>query len=64
MGKMQVKVPDAFLKRLSGLAERTDEIVGECLKAGGKVVADAVRSNLAGSIGGTKYPSRSTTLEK
>lgn len=54
-------MPEDFLKRLSTLGERTDEISEKVLEAGGEVVLAKVRSNLSAVVGaGTKYDSRST----
>lgn len=61
MAKAYVKLPDEFLNKLSRLGDRTDEICGKMLKAGGEVVLAKTKSNLSSVIGsGTKYKSRST----
>ncbi len=61
MAKAQMKMPDEFLEKLSSLGEKTDEIAGKVLKAGGEVVLTKVKSALSSSIGnGNKEPSRST----
>lgn len=61
MGKVQVKMPEEFLLRLSRLGDRTDEIIPKVLEAGGEVVLDKVRANLAAVVGrDTKEESRST----
>lgn len=61
MAKATVQMPDEFLKRLSRMGERTDEIAERVLEAGGEVVLDAVRSSLAAVVErGTKFPSRAT----
>lgn len=61
MAKVQVKMPEEFLLRLSRLGERTDEIIPKVLEAGGEVVLNKVRANLAAVIGrDTKEESRST----
>ncbi len=61
MAKAQMMMPEDFLKRLSSLGDRTDEISQKVLEAGGEVVLSKVKSNLASVIGkGTKYDSRST----
>lgn len=59
-------LPDDFLKRLSKLGDKTDDITKEVLKAGGEVVLKKVQNNLSEVVGkDTKYPSRSTgELEK
>jgi len=56
---MKVNMPDDF-PQLTHLAERTDEIAETVLKAGGEVVLAKAKANLAGAIGHTKTPSRST----
>lgn len=61
MAKVDVKMPEEFLLRLSRLGEKTDEIIPKVLEAGGEVVLSKVKSNLQLVIGsGTKYPSRAT----
>lgn len=61
MAKVEVKMPEDFLLKLSKLGDNTDEIVESCLEAGSEVVLSKVRSNLSSVIGGgTKYPSEST----
>ena len=61
MAKVEVKMPEEFLLKLSKLGEKTDELVESCLEAGSEVVLSKVRSNLSSVIGGgTKYPSEST----
>ena len=61
MAKVDVRMPEEFLLKVSKLAEKTDEIVPKVLKAGGEVVLDKVKSNLRSAVGkGTKYDSRST----
>lgn len=61
MAKVDVKMPEEFLLRLSRLGEKTDEIIPKVLEAGGEVVLSKVKSNLQSVIGsGTKYPSRTT----
>ena len=61
MAKVDVKMPEEFLRKLSLLGSKTDEIAGRVLEAGGEVVLAKVRSNLSSVIGsGTKYDSRST----
>lgn len=47
--------------KLSQLGNKTDEIVGKVLTAGGEVVAKKVKENLEAVVGkDTKYESRST----
>jgi hypothetical protein len=61
VAKVDVKMPEEFLLRLSRLGERIDEIIPRVLEAGGEVVLSKVKSNLQSVIGkGTKYPSRTT----
>ncbi len=61
MGKVQVKMPEDFLLRLSRLGDQTDEIIPKVLEAGGEVVEQKVRANLSAVIGrDTKEESRST----
>lgn len=61
MARAYVTLPDEFLKKLSRLGSKTDEICDKMLKAGGEVVLAKTKSNLSSVIGGgTKYKSRST----
>ena len=61
MAKVQAKLPEEFLQKLSRLGDRTDEISGRVLEAGGEVVLSMVKSNLSSVVGqGTEYESRST----
>lgn len=61
MAKVDVKLPEDFLLKLSRLGNKTDEICEKALEAGGEVVLAKVKENLASVIGsGTKYDSRST----
>ncbi|MDL2318589.1 HK97 gp10 family phage protein [Eubacteriales bacterium OttesenSCG-928-A19] len=63
MAKVEIKMPEEFLKKVSRLAEKTDEIVEKALEAGGEVVLDKVKSNLRGVIGKDlkdNKPSRAT----
>ena len=53
-------MPEDFLKTISALGSKTDEIVPRVLAAGGEVVLEKVRSNLKAAIGRGKHPSRST----
>ena len=61
MAKVDVKMPEELLLKLSRLGSNTDAVAEKMLKAGGEVVLTKVRSNLS-SVGGsgTKYASRST----
>ena len=61
MAKVDFKMPDDFLLKVSRLAEKTDEIVPKVLEAGAEVVYDKVKSNLSSVVGkNTKVKSRST----
>ena len=61
MAKAYVKLPEDFLRKLSKLGNKTDEICEKMLKAGGEVVLSKAKSNLSSVVGsGTKYKSRST----
>jgi len=61
VAKCDIKMPEDFLLKLSQLGDKTDEITGKALEAGGAVVADKVRSNLESVIGSnTKTESKST----
>lgn len=58
MAMVEVKMPEEFLTKLSKLGSKTDEIIPKVLEAGGEVVLEKVRSNLA-SVVGTVSNSRS-----
>ena len=61
MAKVDIKMPDEFLQKLSRLGKDFDEVAESVLEAGGEVVLSRVKGNLAGVVGqGTKYDSRST----
>lgn len=61
MAKVEIKLPEDFLLRLSRLGDKTDEIIPKVLEAGGEVVEEKVRANLKAVIGrDTKEQSRST----
>jgi HK97 gp10 family phage protein len=61
MAKVTVKIPDEFAQALSKLGDKTDDIIPRVLEAGGEVILDKVKSNLASVVGnGTKEESRST----
>ncbi|ABZ85473.1 phage protein, hk97 gp10 family, putative [Heliomicrobium modesticaldum Ice1] len=61
MAKVDIKMPDDFLIKVSKLADQTDVIIPKVLDAGGEVVLEKVKSNLRSVIGrDTKYPSEST----
>ena len=61
MAKVDIKMPDDFLEKLSKLGTKTDEISERVLEAGGEVVLAKIRSNLSSVVGkDTKVESRST----
>ena len=61
MAKALFQMPDEFLRRVSALGAKTDEIMPRVLDAGGRVMLARIKSNLQAVIGkGTKYRSRST----
>ena len=61
MAKVDIKMPDEFLEKLSKLGSHTDEISERVLEAGGEVVLAKIRSNLSAVVGkDTKVDSRST----
>ena len=61
MAKVDVKMPEDFLLKLSRLGDKTDEICEKALNAGGEVVLAKVKSNLSAVVGkDIKTDSRST----
>jgi len=61
MAKVDIKMPEEFLQKLSRLGSDFDSVAESVLEAGGEVVLSRVKGNLAGVVGqGTKYDSRST----
>jgi HK97 gp10 family phage protein len=61
MAKVNMKMPEDFLLKISRLSDKTDVILPKVLEAGGEVVLDKVKDNLNKVIGtDTKYSSRST----
>ena len=61
MAKVDIKMPDDFLEKLSKLGAKTDEISERVLEAGGEIVLAKIRSNLSSVVGkDTKVESRST----
>ena len=61
MGKVDIKMPDEFLERISKVGSDFDSIAETVLETGGEVVLARTKSNLSAVIGkGTKYESRST----
>lgn len=66
MAKVDIKVPDDFLLKISKLGSDFDPVAEKVLKAGGEVIFKRTKSNLSAVTGkGTKHESRSTgELEK
>ena len=61
MAKVDIKMPDDFLEKLSKLGSHTDEISERVLEAGGEVVLARIRTNLSSVVvRDTKVESRST----
>lgn len=61
MAKAEIQMPEDFLKRLSQLGAKSDEIAESVLEAGGEVMESSIRAKLQAVVGrDTKYPSRST----
>lgn len=61
MAKVDVKLPEDFLRKLTSLGEQTDAICEKMLKAGAEVAEEKIRANLQSVIGrGTQTPSQST----
>lgn len=61
MARVDVKMPDEFLERMSRLGSNFDSIAETVLQAGGEVVLAKTQSNLSSVIGSsTKYDSRAT----
>lgn len=61
MAKVDVKMPEDFLLKISRLGSDYDAVAEQVLEAGGEVALAKVRSHLSAVVGsGTKYPSRST----
>ena len=61
MAKVDIKMPEDFLQKISRLGSEFDTIAESVLEAGGEVVLTKVKGNLSGIVGqGTKYESRST----
>ena len=61
MPKVNLKLPDDLIKRISTLGDKTDEICKKALKAGAEVVEKQLKNNLDSVIGkDLKYDSRST----
>ena len=61
MAKVDIKMPEEFLQKISRLGSEFDVVAESVLEAGGEVVLQKVQSNLSSVVGaGTKYESRST----
>lgn len=61
MAKCNVKLPEEFLRKLSTLGERTDEVAKKALEAGGEIILARTRANLISVIGkDLKYEPKST----
>lgn len=60
MAKVDIKMPEDFLQKISRLGSEFDAVAESVLKAGGEVVLARVKGNLSGVVGRTKYDSRST----
>ena len=61
MARFEYQLPESFMQKLLQLGNKTDEIVGKVLTAGGEVVAKKIKSNLQAVIGkDIKEESRST----
>ena len=61
MAKATMKMPDDFMRKISTLGNKTDEVMKNVLESGAEVVQSTVRTNLSTAIGtGTKLPSKST----
>lgn len=61
MAKVDIKMPDEFLERISKVGSDFDTIAEKVLETGGEIVLAKTKSNLSAVIGkGNKYKSRST----
>lgn len=61
MAKVDIKMPEEFLQKISRLGSEFDVVAESVLEAGGEVVLQKVQSNLSSVVGAsTKYESRST----
>lgn len=61
MAKVDIKMPEDFLARISQLGSDFDPVAQKVLEAGGEIVLAKVQNNLSSVVGnGTKYESRST----
>jgi len=58
---MKFNMPEDFIKKISSLGDKTDEVIAKVLEAGAEVVESEVRNNLETQIGNnTKQRSKST----
>lgn len=61
MAKVDIKMPEKFLLKMSRLGSNFDSVAESVLEAGGDVVLQKTRATLSSVVGsGTKYESRST----
>ena len=61
MAKVDIKMPEDFLLKMSRLGSNFDAVAESVLEAGGDVVLQKTRATLSSVVGsGTKYESRST----
>ena len=61
MAKVDIKMPEDFLERISRLGSDFDPVAQKLLEAGGEIVLAKAQSDLSSVVGsGTKYESRST----
>lgn len=61
MANMKFTMPEDFIKKISSLGDKTDEVIAKVLEAGAEVVESEVRNNLETQIGNnTKQRSKST----
>lgn len=61
MANMKFTMPEDFIKKISSLGDKTDEVIAKVLEAGAEVVESEVRNNLETQIGNnTKQKSKST----
>ena len=47
MAKAEIQMPEDFLRRLSLLGDKSDEIAESVLEAGGEVMVSSIKSKLA-----------------
>ena len=61
MAKVDIKMPDEFLEKISRLGKDFDDVAEKVLEAGGEVVLGNVKTKLSSVVdSNTKYKSRST----